>query len=166
MIFNSLLRTRPQRTRPVYEAIVAAARRPIFYRDMAVPDTVDGRFDILILHLYLALERLKAADFEFRQELTDIFFKDMDRSLREMGAGDLSVGKKVRRMAEAFNGRVTAYEAAKGQQISVLKEALQRNVYRGEPADATALANWLEQTRKALAPQDVGKIQKGQISWP
>jgi cytochrome b pre-mRNA-processing protein 3 len=94
---------------------VAAARQEVFYARWAVPDTVDGRFDMIALHLFLVLERLKGegqAVEDFRQVLTDTFFQDMDRSLREMGVGDISVGKKVRKMAEAFYGRVQAYAAA------------------------------------------------------
>ena len=109
-------RQRPEtNVRAVYEAIVAAARHPRLYADYGVPDTVDGRYDMIILHVIVVLERLKTTGHEgseLSQRLTDYFFADMDRSLREMGVGDLSVGKKVRRMAEVFYGRARAYRSA------------------------------------------------------
>ena len=91
---------------------MAAARHPVAYAEWGVPDTLDGRFDMITLHTFLVLDRLKGEDRAFRQELVDEFFRDMDRSLREMGVGDLSVGKKVRKMAEVFYGRLAAYDKA------------------------------------------------------
>ena len=134
----------------LYEAIVAAARQPKFYQDWLVPDNVDGRFDMIVLHVFLVLDRLKDDTTNMRQELTNAFFNDMDRSLREMGVGDLSVGKKVRKMAEAFHGRVRAYVLAKEQ--GNLVEALQRNVYAAdEKADARELATWMGKAQNILA---------------
>src|SRR4029079_5224327 len=116
------------------------------YDSWGVPDTVDGRFDMVALHLILVLDRLRkeSGDPFFAQQLTDYFFADMDRSLREMGAGDLSVGKKVRRMAEVFYGRAKAYAAPlAAHDRQGLAEALARNVY-GDPrpsAEALPLAD-------------------------
>src|SRR3546814_17697361 len=97
----------------LYEAIVAQARRPGLYRDLGVPDNLDGRFEAIVLHLVLVLRRLKR-DFpeglELAGELQEAFFEDMDRSLRVMGAGDLGVGTRVKRMAEGFLGRLAGYE--------------------------------------------------------
>ena len=87
----------------VYSAIVAQSRQPVFYADWGVPDTVTGRFDMISLHMSLVFRRLrneKLPGADFSQALFDLFFKDMDRSLREMGAGDLAVPKKVRKMTE------------------------------------------------------------------
>ncbi|MBM3519635.1 MAG: ubiquinol-cytochrome C chaperone, partial [Alphaproteobacteria bacterium] len=89
MIFKQLFSKGRISERPVYEAIVAAARHPIPYREWGIPDTIDGRFDMAVLHLFLVLDRLKGEDESFRQALTDTFFGDMDRSLRESGVGDL-----------------------------------------------------------------------------
>jgi cytochrome b pre-mRNA-processing protein 3 len=108
-ILNRLSR-RPDAAQVLYEAIVAAARHPVPYADWGVRDTVDGRFDMIALHAFLVLDRLKGSAEAFRQELVDELFRDMDRSLREMGVGDISVGKKVRKMAEVFYGRVAAYD--------------------------------------------------------
>ena len=96
--------------RRLYAAIVAAARHPVPYASWGVPDSLDGRFDMISLHMFLALERLKGEAEAFSQNLVNEFFADMDRSLREIGVGDVSVGKKVRKMAEVFYGRVGAYE--------------------------------------------------------
>jgi cytochrome b pre-mRNA-processing protein 3 len=143
-LFSRLLaRTRHRATvAAVYGAIVAAARHPRLYDSWGVPDTVDGRFDMVALHLILVLDRLRkeGPDDPFSQQLTDYFFADMDRSLREMGAGDLSVGKKVRRMAEVFYGRAKAYAAplAAGDREG-LAEALARNVYANPLGSGEAL---------------------------
>ena len=120
----------------LYRAVVAQARMPVFYSDHAVPDSVDGRFDLITLHAFLVMRRLKAAGpagQALSQALFDTMFADMDRSLREMGVGDLGVGKRVRTMAEAFMGRVSAYEnglAASGD--AELIGAVSRNLYRGD----------------------------------
>ena len=99
MILRRLFGRKANPIAAVYDAIVASARQPRFYADLGVPDTLDGRFDMIVLHLFLVLDRMKGEDEKFRQNLTDYFFMDMDRSLREIGVGDLSVGKKVRKMA-------------------------------------------------------------------
>ena len=139
----------------VYEAIVAAARHPRLYADYGVPDTVDGRYDMIILHLILVLERLKLGVEEgaLAQRLTDYFFADMDRSLREMGVGDLSVSKKVRRMAEVFYGRTRAYtRALEAKSPEVLAEALARNVFPDEtmPRGAGRLAGYASSLHEHL----------------
>src|SRR5579885_2019728 len=97
----------------LYRAVVAQARAPAFYVAYGVPDTLDGRFDLIALHMFLVLHRLKSDTdaSTVSQALFDIMFDDMDRSLREMGVGDLGVGRRVRAMAEALYGRMAAYEA-------------------------------------------------------
>lgn len=152
MILRQLFSKKPDQTQALYGAIVAAARQPKFYQAMAVPDTVDGRFDMVVLVLFLVLERLQGEASETRQNLTDYFFMDMDRSLREMGVGDLSVGKKVRRMAEAFHGRIQAYVVATQQGGAALNSALQRNVYGGEASpESVLLLRWMKDARAILA---------------
>lgn len=151
----------------LYVAIVAQARQPIFYREMGVPDTLDGRFDLITLHAFLVINRLKqihraepAAE-DLSQTLFDVMFADMDRSLREMGVGDLSVGKRVKAMARAFFGRVAAYESGLDLPGNVLEQALARNLYRGEPPEPPALARMADYVRKeyqafkAIAPEDL-----------
>jgi cytochrome b pre-mRNA-processing protein 3 len=97
----------------LYGALVGQARNPAFYRDMGVPDTVEGRFEMVALHVFLALRRLRAGGEpgkDLGQKLFDVLFDDMDQTLREMGVGDLSVGKKIKAMASSFYGRMQAYD--------------------------------------------------------
>src|SRR5215470_13488019 len=95
----------------IYGMIVTQAREPMFYRDLAVPDTVNGRFDLLLLHLWLRLRAASDAT-ELSQALFDRFFEDMDDNLREMGIGDQTVPKRMRAFGEAFYGRARAYDQA------------------------------------------------------
>lgn len=135
-------RTDPREAlQPLYQAIVAEARQPHWYLDGAVPDTIDGRFDMLVAVLAQALVRLEQLG--AAQEsvwLTELFVDDMDGQLRQEGIGDVVVGKHVGRMMSALGGRISAYRAALSQGGD-LTEALRRNLYRGQEADATAVAH-------------------------
>jgi cytochrome b pre-mRNA-processing protein 3 len=122
--------------RRLYEAIVAQARRPEFYRDWGVPDSLDGRFDMIALHGFLVLHRLKRdheATAALAQNLFDTLFLDMDRALRELGAGDLGVGKRVKAMARGFYGRVAAYEDGLSAGQEALGKALGHGGLHGAP---------------------------------
>jgi cytochrome b pre-mRNA-processing protein 3 len=158
--------------RAVYGSIVAAARHPKLYAEWGVPDTVDGRYDIIVLHAVLVIDRLaeeEGAAQGFAQGLTDEVFADMDRSLREMGVGDLSVGKKVRRMAEVFYGRAQAYRPAlKAGNAQALTQALQRNVFAGESSGpgADALARYALRLHRHLHECPSGPILSGEIDLP
>ena len=123
----------------LYLTIVAAARRPFFYREMGVPDTTDGRFEMIVLCGFFVFEGLRraasAGSAELAQQLFDLMFMDMDQSLREMGVGDLGVPRHMKRMMTGFNGRITAYgEAVAGGDAAALEAALKRNVYGTVPA--------------------------------
>jgi cytochrome b pre-mRNA-processing protein 3 len=134
----------------LYRAIVAIAREPRWYTAGAVPDTLDGRFDMVALTLSLVLVRLERDDAtDTTVALTERFVEDMDGSLREIGVGDLVVGKHVGRMIGALEGRLGAYRAAlRGDEP--LSEALVRNLYRGErPADD--VLEWTAEETMALA---------------
>lgn len=126
-------RQEPAATGELYHAIVAQSRKSDFYSRLGVPDTLDGRFDMIILHAFLVMRRLGRLGTEgaaLSQALFDLLFADMDNSLREIGVGDLSVGKKVKVMAQAFYGRVEAYEAGlKAEDGAALRTALARNLY-------------------------------------
>ena len=92
----------------LYTAAVAAARDPSFYATLLVPDTLDGRFDLVALHAFLLIHRLRSASRpDLSQAVFDAMFSDMDNNLRELGVSDLRVGKRVRAMWEAFHGRST-----------------------------------------------------------
>jgi cytochrome b pre-mRNA-processing protein 3 len=134
-LFGLLGRGRAERSGyELYGEAVAAARTPFFYADLGVPDTLDGRFDLVGLHVFLLIRRLTAekAGIPVSQALFDAMFNDMDVNLREMGVGDLSVGKKVRAMWEAFHGRAHAYAEAMKIGPEALAEALERNIWPGE----------------------------------
>src|SRR5262245_39508148 len=158
--------------RAVYGAIVAAARHPLLYAEWGVPDTLDGRYDMIVLHAVLVLDRLSdegEAARNFAQGLTDEVFADMDRSLREMGVGDLSVGKKVRRMAEVFYGRARVYTGAlRAENEGELAEALYRNVFAGagEKGGSGLLAAYALRLRRHLHQRQIGPILSGEIDFP
>ena len=115
----------------LFEAALAASRNPVLYRDYGVPDTFDGRFDALLLHLWPVFREIK--NDRLAQDLYDLTFKRMELALRETGTGDLAVGKNVRRMMTAFYGRLTTYNNARTDEDWA--EALRRNLY-GTVADA------------------------------
>jgi cytochrome b pre-mRNA-processing protein 3 len=128
----------------LYSAAVAAAREQYLYRSLGVADTLDGRFDLVCLHAFLLIQRLRheaEPGPALAQAVFDAMFGDMDVSLREMGVGDLSVGRRVRAMWEAFNGRAHAYdEALAAGDAAALEAALVRNVWRGAPPPADCAA--------------------------
>jgi cytochrome b pre-mRNA-processing protein 3 len=146
---------------------VAAARHPLFYADWGVADTLDGRFDMISLHAFLVLDRLKGTEQAFRQDLVDELFADMDRSLREMGVGDISVGKKVRKMAEVFYGRLAAYDQALAGPEGALEAAIARNVFPDQQdiSGPRLLAAHVMGQRAHLALQDAGAIARGSIHF-
>ena len=165
MILSKLFARKPDTAMRLYEAIVASARQEKFYTEMDVPDTLDGRFDMIVLHLFLVLDRLRGEAGDMKQKLTDVFFKDLDRTLREMGVGDLSVAKKIRPMAEAFAGRIKAYAVALEQGDEALIGALCRNVYAGEEnAKAPELMKWLNQTKLKLTEASTVSLLNGVLN--
>ncbi len=168
MIFNRFFRDAAAPERRVYEAIVAAARHPVPYAAWGVADDVDGRFDMIALHMFLLLDRLKGEDAEFRQRLVDEFFADMDRSLREMGVGDISVGKKVRKMAEAFYGRLAAYDAGLSQGEDALTMALSRNFFPegGRNGKVEKLSDYALAAQGELAKAKTERLLVGEIKFP
>jgi len=157
----------------LYERIVAQARQPEFFAELGVPDSVDGRFETLALHAFLVLGRLKAEPAEdasdLAQALFDMFFADMDRSLREMGASDLGVGRRVKAMAQGLYGRIHAYERGLMEGDAVLEPALRRNLYGtvAEPraADLTSMARYLRCQHRALAARPVSELHAGHIAF-
>jgi len=167
MILKRLFRKPAKPSRAVYEEIVAAARHPRAYAEWGVPDTVAGRYDMICLHAFLVLDRLKGRAAGFRQDLVDEVFRDMDRSLREMGVGDLSVGKKVRKMAEVFYGRAAAYDQALTQGGEALRQAVARNVFagQGDPQAIGEMAGYMAAARQRLAALPDEAIISGRFSF-
>jgi cytochrome b pre-mRNA-processing protein 3 len=154
----------------VYRALVAQARLSQFYARHGVPDTLDGRFDMIVLHVFLVLHRLSNLPEaqRFGQALYDTLFADMDRSLREMGVGDLSVGVHVKRMAMALAGRIAAYDAGLAD-TEDLALALKRNLYGTAPdparADLDFMTAYLRRQVTALGAQRVDVILGGEIRF-
>lgn len=155
----------------LYAALVEQARQPVFYAKLGVPDTVDGRFEMIVLHMFVVLHRLKSegAVDALGQALFDTMFADMDRSLREMGVSDLSVGRHIKTMAKALYGRVAAYESGLADPTdAALGEAIRRNVYGtvDTPPDPKPLATYLRASVAALAAQKAGDLTAGAPRFP
>ena len=141
----------------IYGMIVTQAREPLFYRDLGVPDTVNGRFDLLVLHLWMILRRFKPVEggASLSQALFDCFCDDMDANLREMGVGDLTVPKRMQAFGEAFYGRVAAYDLALSQGVEPLAQALRKNILNGEDVvKARLLAGYAEAAIAGLTGLD------------
>lgn len=169
----SWFRATPERRlgHALYVAAVAAARRPAFYADIGVPDTLDGRFDCIGAHVFLLIRHLWNAPPPGRavgQAVFDAMFADMDRSLREIGVGDLSVPKRNRAMWEAFHGRSLAYGAAlDGGDAAALEAVVHRNVWRGQEAGAgpARFAGYMVRADRALAAQSAD-LRAGGVAFP
>jgi len=168
MILNRLFKGREKREQRLYGAIVAAARHVRFYEKLGVPDTIDGRFEMIVLHLFLVLNRLKGEGVEdLRQRLTDEFFVDMDRSLRELGVSDVTVGKKVRRIAESYFGRVTAYDRALLANSNILEETISRNIYPDGASEGStkAMTKYFVNAVKQLGAIPLEQIIQGELRF-
>jgi len=154
----------------VYSAIVAQSRQPRFYAEWLVPDTVTGRFDMISLHMALLFRRLRAETGEqkqFSQAVFDLFFKDMDRSLREMGVGDLGVPKRIQKMGNIFFGLLAALNEAMDRHDSpALQAVLSRNIFNGASGPhVEALAEYLLAEDRALADQPATAITGGALNF-
>lgn len=137
-----------QEAKQLYAQALQQVRLPAFYTRYGVADTMEARFDLLLLHLFLIIERNlndSSLDGEaVNQALFDITFADMDQTLREMGIGDMGVPKRMRKMMTGFNGRMHRYDEALKAGSTALSDAIAQNVYAsaGEPSNAQALANY------------------------
>jgi cytochrome b pre-mRNA-processing protein 3 len=156
----------------LYRTLVDHARTPAFFRELGVPDTPEGRFEMIALHVALVVRRLRcegARGQALGQELFDLMFIDMDQSLRELGVGDLSVGKHVKRLARNFNARLATLDAtlASGD-LARLCGMIERNVLHGVASpDArriAALGSWLIEQDRRLAGQDGARLLRGEIA--
>lgn len=163
--------SRDRNIETIYGVIVAQARQPIFYAEYGVPDTVEGRFDMIVLHLFLYVRRIGEQDArrEVSQPLFDRFCSDLDGNLREMGVGDLSVPKRMQKFAEAFYGRSAAYEKALAEgdrEAAVL--AISRNIFgkATSPPGARQLADYTFAAAEALDRIDDAALERGQFTFP
>jgi cytochrome b pre-mRNA-processing protein 3 len=172
-MLNRLFRPNPtrERGRALYAAVVEQSRTPGLYGALGAPDTVEGRFEIYSLHVVLVLDRLKQAGPEAKvvsQALFDTYVKALDHALRELGVGDLSVGRKMRKLGEAFYGRVKSYQTAFAAlpETTALRDLLTRTVYaEADPAHAPALVDYVTAQRAHLADQPLEQILAGKLDW-
>lgn len=156
-----------------YELLTTAARQPVFYTDYEVPDTVMGRFELLSIVMILFFRRTRSSvtsGQELAQEIVDAFFEDIDYSIRELGIGDNSVPKRMKKLAGMFYGRLESYAAAMdGNDRVALAAALRRNIYPkaddGE-ASMTALADWMMTAEAHLAGIAEAEIATGSATLP
>jgi cytochrome b pre-mRNA-processing protein 3 len=159
----------------LYLKAVEKAREPAFYLEFDVPDTIDGRFDMIVIHTGLTVRRLRTAGDEHTatvaQEMFDLMFLDFDRSLRELGVGDLSVGKHIKKMGQAWYARVAAHDAsidkaAQGN-IHALEQTLQDTLFRSlAPAPhLAAMARYVLRANAHLQAQDLKALAEGRVDW-
>ena len=172
MTFLKRLFSNPrERLRPLYDAVVAEGRDPFWYRDGGVPDTVDGRFDMIASVLAVVLLRLEAGGAAAEAEsvmLTELFIDDMDGTLRQVGIGDVVVGKHVGKMLGALGGRLGAYRDALAGSGD-LGEAVRRNIFRDSPPSEEAVAIVAERLRRLhekLGTAPVEPILAGELPQP
>lgn len=176
MVFDqlvSLFQGNPDRARAqnLYLAIVGQSRKPLFYEALHVPDTLDGRFELILLHMFFVINRLKEDKDEnahnFNQSLIDCFFDDMDRSLREMGVSDTGVGKRIKAMAGAFYGRMKAYERGLKEE-QALQESLLRNLYGTTTASQESIlrmADYVRMSVDGLKRQKTDEIRESKLAF-
>jgi cytochrome b pre-mRNA-processing protein 3 len=172
-MLQRLFRPRPAQAagRALYAAVVEQSRQPALYERLGAPDTVEGRFEVYSLHVVLLLDRLRRQGdqaSETSQALFDTFVKALDNALREMGVGDLSVGKKMRKLGEAFYGRAKSYEDAFADlpETGQLQALIARTVYAEVDAGRSAeMADYVIGQREALAAQPLEALLEGRVDW-
>lgn len=154
-----------------YVRIVERARDPVFFVDWGVPDTFDGRYEVLALHAFLVMRRLKAKHAltaDFSQDLFDTMFADLDRALREMGATDVGVGRYVKAMARGFYGRIVAYETGLAGDDAALEDALRRNLFGTVPQPPEVVARaatYLRRQAIALDAVPIAALLEGDVRF-
>jgi cytochrome b pre-mRNA-processing protein 3 len=158
--------------RRLYDEAVAQGRQPMLYAQMGAPDTVEGRFEILTLHVILLIDRLEVdvrPAAALRQALFDVYVSDLDGALREMSVGDLAVGKRMKKLGEAFYGRARAYKAAFQAlpDLAMLRGVVARTILDGLAcADPQPLATYAARRREGLAACETASLLEGRAGWP
>ena len=154
----------------IYAACLTAARQPELYLSYGVPDTLQGRFEMVALALFPVLNRLMhepGDDLELARLISECFVDDMDGTFREMGISDTAVPKRMKTLYSSFAGRMKAYRGARGDEIA-LTAAVARNVFPDAPEDerAQALAKYLNAATAAVAGADLAEVRRGEIPFP
>ena len=156
----------------LFERLVGQARQRVFYEQFGVPDSVDGRFDMVVLHTFLIFQRLRGQGDGaalLAQALYDTLILDLEASLRQLGAGDVGVGKRIRVMTEALQGRIKAYETALAGNPLDVEAAVRRNLYgTAEPSAEVvrAMADYLRRGKELADRQPVDRIRRGIFEFP
>lgn len=171
MFLDRLFRPRPAKAAggELYLKAAAQARQPALYLAMRTPDTREGRFELYTLHVVLVIQRLKGQGeqaAETSQGVFDAYVQGLDDAFRELGVGDLSVGKKVKKLGQAFYGRLRAYDTAFAALPcrKELEAVIARTI--GEDADTAALADYVLTARDHLAAQPLDQLLTGDVTWP
>lgn len=154
-----------QPARSVYGALLTHIRQPVFYEELAVPDTFEGRFDVLVLHVFMVMEHMLVHEKGevFNQTLFDVMFADMDQALREMGKGDMGVPKQMRAMMLGFNGRVHAYQDAFGDDEK-RAAVIAKNIYNTQDSDsAKKMSNYSALAMRHVKAQSQENILAGTL---
>jgi cytochrome b pre-mRNA-processing protein 3 len=174
MVLQRLFKPRAERLagQALYACAAAQARNPVFYASLGAPDTVEGRFELFSLHVALLLLRLKAqgaqAD-ETAQQLFESYVRGLDDALRELGVGDVMVGKRMRKLGEAFYGRMRSYELALAcrPDLSELQAVMSRTVLEGSSGGrADAMADYAARAADRLADEPLEGLLAGRAQWP
>ncbi len=189
MVFGLWKRRKDLTPYTFYKSVMDQARQPVFFAQWGVPDTMSGRFDMLIAHAILVFRRLKQVDEPRAEEaasrsqaFSDVLFKDLDRALRDTGVSDRNVPKRLKTLASAYLGRGQAFgEALDSGDTAALAEAIERNSggivfgvdktdsggeLGASGADTTALAAYLQAADASLAAQDDDTFLSGELAWP
>lgn len=171
ILFSPRRRVERQAAERLYQACVGAARRPALYLAYGVPDTLQGRFEMMALHLFPVLHRLMhdpGDDPELARLVSESFVADMDSAFREMGVGDVTVPKRMTTLYRSFGGRISAYKAALASEDAALVAALARNVFPESPEDsrADALARYLRAAVRALRDAELDRLRRGEAPFP
>lgn len=172
-MLNRLFRPNPTREvgRALYAAVAEQSRNPALYAGLGAPDTTEGRFEVYTLHVVLLLDRFNQAGEQAKdvsQALFDTYVRELDQALREMGVGDLSIGKKMRKLGSAFFGRVKSYHTAFAAlpDDGPLRDLLTRTVYADADAGPTpAFAAYVTAQRAHLAEQPLEALLAGRVAW-
>ncbi len=172
-MLRNLFKSRPSKkaSEALYAQAVAQARHPAFYLELGAPDRIDSRFELYTLHVMLLILRLRdegPVGADAAQDLFDTYASALDNTLRELGVGDVSVGKKMRKLGEALYGRMLAYEkAVRADDADALAQALARNILEAEAPTPgmQALADYAFRTRQALAEQPFDGVMSAP-AWP
>jgi cytochrome b pre-mRNA-processing protein 3 len=169
--FSSRTRAGRQTAERIYAASVEAARRPEFYLQYGVPDTLQGRFEMLALHLFPVLHRLMhdpGDDPELARLVSEVLVSNTEGAFREMGVGDTVVPKRMKTFYQSFAGRISAYKEALDEGGDALVAAIGRNVFAdaGEDRHVRALAGYLEESVEAIRAVDVAVLKRGELPYP